>query len=167
MRIDFVKDFNQMLSMFLEPLHFRDRLKAGMTCRALREASRNIRIYVDDDIEMAIEKAQSLETLVLRPGIHIIRKPLSIIKRINIEGLSYARSKRDLCALRGTSGLLRCREDSEYREYALRDFSQWVALYVVFSLLSFKYEYESPASRSNHTRSNTGTVEEYQEDLFI
>ena len=154
--------------MFLEPLHFKDRLKAGITCRALREASRNIRIYVDDDdIERALERAQSLETLVLRPGIHIIRKPLSIIKRISIEGLSYARSKRDLCALRGTNGLLKCREDSEYREYALRDFSQWVALYVVFSLTSFKYEYESRASRSNHTCSNTDTVEEYQEDLFI
>ena len=165
MKIDFVKDFNQMLSMFLEPLHFKDRLKAGITCRALREASRNIRIYVDDDdIERALERAQSLETLVLRPGIHIIRKPLSIIKRISIEGLSYARSKRDLCALRGTNGLLKCREDSEYREYALRDFSQWVALYVVSP---FKYEYESRASHSNHTRSNTGTVEEYQEDLFI
>ena len=130
MKTNVVKDFGQMLSMFLEPLHVRDRLKAGMACRALREASRNIRIYVDNDIERALEKAQSLETLVLRPGTHIIRKPLTVMKSINIEGLMYPRSKRDLlCALRGTNGLLRCQADSEYREYALRDFSQWVGLY--------------------------------------
>ena len=127
---DFIKDFeDQLLPMFLEPLSVIDRLQAGMTCRALRDTARCIRRYVvPGTLERALRKAQSLETLILSPGVHVIRKPLAVVKSLQIEGLKRPRTRRDLCALSGTSGLLRTPNDVVFEEFFLKDFSQWIGI---------------------------------------